>query len=456
MERDQIRDPRQKTMKLGAFLHPSGHHIASWRHPRSCANGHVDFNHYAKLAQIAERGKFDTLFLADSPGVRAWPIETTSRVDLYVAPFEPLTLLSALVPLTNHIGLAATVTTTYNEPFHVARKFASLDHLSKGRAGWNLVTSVNSAEAFNFGYSTHPLHEDRYRRAEEFAAVVRGLWDTWDDDAFVYDRHSGRYFEPDRMHLLNHEGQYFKVRGPLNVARSPQGHPVVIEAGSSEPGKALAARNADVMFTLQSSLPSAKAFYADMKGRLAEHGRQPEDLKILPGLFPVVGRSTSEAQERFEELQSLVHPNVGRQLLGEILGGVDLSAYPVDNPPPPIDEASYNYSKTALGHAQEMAASGLTIKQLYLRLACGRGHLQVIGTAQGVADQMEAWFRNEACDGFNILPPCLPSDLTDFVDLVVPELQKRGLFRAQYEGKTLRENLGLRRPPGKSTVCRDT
>lgn len=407
----------------------------------------MDFQHYAELARIAERGKFDTIFLADSPGVRDWPLQTTSRVDLYVAPFEPVTLLSALASLTSHIGLAATVTTTYNEPFHVARKFASLDHLSGGRAGWNLVTSVNAAEAFNFGHSAHPQHEERYRRAREFAAVVRGLWDSWADDAFLYDRESGRYFDPQRVHVLAHEGTNFKVRGPLNVPRSPQGHPVVIEAGSSEPGRALAAENADVVFTNQSSLAAAQAFYADLKGRLAQHGREPDDVKILPGLFTIVGRTNREARDRFDELQSLVHPDVGIKLLSEMLGGIDLSTYPLDGPLPMVEDS--NYSKTALKQIREMAQSGLTVRQLYLRLASGRGHFQLIGTAEEIADQMEEWFLKQACDGFNVMPPCLPADLADFIDHVVPELQRRGLFRTEYEGKTLRENLGLRRPANK-------
>jgi N-acetyl-S-(2-succino)cysteine monooxygenase len=434
-------------MHLGAFLHPTGHHIAAWRHPGSRAKGHIDFQHYAELARIAERGKLDTIFIADSPGVRNWPLETTSRVDLYVAPLEPLTLLSALAPLTNRIGLSATVTTTYNEPFHVARKIASLDHLSGGRAGWNLVTSVNSAEAYNFGHTAHPLHEERYRRAEEFAKVVRGLWDSWDDDAFVYNRDSGRYFEPDRVHILAHQGEYFRVRGPLNVPRAPQGHPVVIEAGSSEPGKTLAAENADVVFTNQSSLELAQAFFADLKGRLGQHGRAPDDVKILPGLFAVIGRTRQEAQDKFDELQALVHPDVGMKLLSEMLGGVDLSSLAVDGPLPPI--ADSNYSKTALHQIQAMAQSGLTIRELYLRLASGRGHLQIIGTARDIADQMEEWFLKEGCDGFNVMPPCLPGDLATFVDQVVPELQHRGLFRQDYDGKTLRENLGLRRPPNR-------
>jgi len=443
---------RQKKMKLGAFLHPSGHHIAAWRHPRARANGHVDFKHYAELACIAERGKFDTIFLADSPGVRDWPLETTSRVDLYVAPFEPVTLLSALASLTSHIGLAATVTTTYNEPFHVARKFASLDHISGGRAGWNLVTSVNSAEAYNFGHSAHPQHEERYRRAREFAAVVRGLWDSWADDAFIYDRQSGRYFDPRRVHVLAHQGDYFRVRGPLNVPRSPQGHPVVIEAGSSEPGKALAAENADVVFTNQSSLASAQAFYTDLKSRLAQHGREPDDVKILPGLFVIVGHTAQHAREKFDELQSLVHPDVGVKLLSEMLGGIDLSNCSLDGPLPAVEDS--NYSKTALNQIREMAKSGLSIRQLYLRLASGRGHLQLIGTAAEIVDQMEEWFLKGGCDGFNVMPPCLPADLADFVDFVVPELQRRGLFRADYEGRTLRENLGLRRPPNKFLAAR--
>jgi len=434
----------RRQMKLGAFFHPTGHHIASWRHPDAYAPAHVDFAHYKQLAQTAERGKFDLLFLADSPAMRNWPPERQSRVATYIAGFEPITLLSALAAVTEHIGLVATATTTYNEPLHIARKFASLDHISGGRAGWNLVTSTNPKEALNFGKETHLAHDDRYDRATEFAQVVQGLWDSWDEDAFVRDKTSGRYFERERLHVLDHKGEHFSVRGPLNVPRPPQGHPVIVQAGSSDVGKELGARIAEVIFTAHQTLDSAKKFYDDLKGRLAKYGRHPDDVKIMPGVSPFIGRTQAEADEKFEALQSLVHPEIGLALLGELLGNFDLTPYPLDGPLPEIPQS--DSSQHVFKMFTDMAKNeNLTIRQLYQRIVL-RGHWIVRGTAETVTDQLEDWFKNGGCDGYNVMPPYLPGGLDDFVDQVIPALQRRGLFRREYEGKTLRDNLGLRRP----------
>ena len=431
-------------MKLGAFFHPTGHHIASWRHPDAYAGAAVDFAHYTQLAQTAERGKFDLLFLADSPAMRNWPPERQSRVATYIAGFEPITLLSALAAVTKHIGLVATATTTYNEPLHIARKFASLDHISGGRAGWNLVTSTNPKEALNFSKEAHLAHDDRYDRAREFAAVVRGLWDSWDEDAFVRNKASGRYFDPERLHVLDHKGEHFSVRGPLNVPRPPQGHPVIVQAGSSDVGKELAAEIAEVVFTAHQTLENAKKFYDDLKGRLAKYGRTADDIKVMPGVSPVIGRTQEEADEKFAKLQSLVHPEIGLALLGELLGNIDLSSYPLDGPLPEIVKS--DSSQHVFKMFTDMAKNEqLTIRELYLRIVV-RGHWIIRGTPQTIADHLEDWFRNGGCDGYNVMPPYLPGALDDFVEFVVPELQRRGVFRKEYEGRTLRENLGLRRP----------
>ncbi|MCB4768665.1 LLM class flavin-dependent oxidoreductase [Ancylobacter sp. Lp-2] len=436
---------RHGRMKLNAFLHPTGHHIAAWRHPRAVADAGVNFDHYVELARTAERAKFDAIFLADSAAVRDQNIESASRVARYVVHFEPITLLSAIAAATRHIGLIATATTTYNEPFHIARKFASLDHISKGRAGWNLVTSSGEVEAFNFGREAHPAHADRYDRAREFAQVVTGLWDSWEDDAFVRDKESGLYFEPSKQHVLNHKGPHFAVRGPLNVARAPQGRPVLVQAGSSEAGKELAAETAEVIFTAAQTLAEAQAFYADVKGRLPRYGRHADHLKILPGVSPIVGRTTEEAEEKFAQLQELIHPAVGLSLLSQMLGGADLTGYPLDGPLPDLPETNAAKSRQKL--LVDLARrEGFSIRQLYQWIAGARGHWAIRGTAKDIADQLEAWFEGHAADGFNVMPPYLPGGLDDFVDLVVPELRRRGLFREEYEGRTLRENLGLPYP----------
>ncbi|MDR6393087.1 LLM class flavin-dependent oxidoreductase [Paraburkholderia phenoliruptrix] len=442
----------QRQIKLGAFLMETGHHIAAWRHPHAHAAAGLDFAHYAELAQIAERAKFDTIFFADSVGVRDTDLASLSRT-ARADHFEPLTLLSALSAVTRHIGLTATVSTSFNEPYNVARKFASLDHLSGGRAGWNLVTSSSETEAHNFSLDRHFDHALRYERAREFYDIVTGLWDSWEDDAFVRDKESGLYFDPAKLHTLNHRGKHFKVKGPLNVARAPQGWPVVVQAGASEAGRELAAQTAEVIFVAHQTLEEAQSFYRDVKGRLARYGRHPDDLKIMPGIFPVIGRTQEEADEKFEALQALIHPVVGVSLLSKMAGGVDLSSYPVDGPVPDLPETNGGKSRQRL--LLDLARrENLTIRDLYLRIAGARGHQQVVGTPQSIADQLQQWFEEGAADGFNIMSPWLPGGLVEFAAHVVPELQRRGLFRTEYEGTTLRQNLGLRRPPNRHAIER--
>ena len=432
---------RTDQLKLGAFLANSGHHVAAWRHPLAQADASHDFEHFKRIAQIAERGKFDALFIADVVGL--WghhydALSLTARAEH----FEPLTLLSALAAVTQHIGLIATATTTYNEPYHIARKFASLDHLSKGRAAWNVVTSVVSDEAWNFGREHHVDHGDRYQRAEEFVQVVKGLWDSWDDDAFLRDKHSGQYFDPTKLHTLNHQGEHFSVRGPLNVARAPQGHPVLVQAGASDAGRALAARIAELIFASSSEIPAAQAFYEDIKGRAEAFGRDPDSVKILPGITPFIADTREQAQALFEEFQALIDPVLGLRLLADTLGDdIDLSGHDLDGPLPPTEPGQRGSRRDKV---LELARrENLSIRQLYLRLAGGN---PVIGTAEDVADTFETWFQARACDGFNVFFPYFPGAIELFVDRVIPLLQVRGLFRHDYEGTTLRENLGLERP----------
>ena len=444
--------PRQ--MKLGAFLMQTGHHIASWRLPEVPADDGQDFKRFAALAKAAEAAKLDAVFFADSVGVRnedGTSLHSTARSDH----FEPLTLLSALSVVTERIGLIATVSTSFNEPFNVARKFASLDHLSGGRAGWNLVTSSGNGEAHNFNRSEHLDHSLRYERAGEFHDVVTGLWDSWDDDAFLRDKESGVYHDPAKLHVLDYQGKHFQVRGPLNVARPPQGWPVVVQAGASDAGKELAARTAEVIFVAHQTFAEAQDFYRDIKGRLGRYGRHPDDLKVMPGIFPVVGRTQAEAEDKFGRLQDLIHPDVGLALLAGMIGGADLSGYPIDGPVPELPETNGGKSRQRL--LLDLARrDNLTIRDLYLRIAGARGHQQVVGSVTQVADQLQQWFEEEGADGFNIMSPWLPGGLEDFIELVLPELRRRGLFRTEYEGRTLRENLGLKRPASRYAESRTT
>ena len=434
-----------RTLKLGAFIMATGHHIAAWRHPDSDADAGHSIEHYRGLAQTAERGLFDLVFVADSPA--GWDgdrdLEIRSRVS-HSAHFEPVTLWSALSQVTNNIGFVATASTTYEDPYLLARKFASLDHISKGRAAWNVVTTAADVSK-NFSIPGHPAHADRYERAEEFVDLVLDLWDSYEDGAIVADKATGVFLDPSRVHKVDHHGKVFDVAGPLNVARSPQGRPVVVQAGASEPGRELAARTAEVIFTANQTIGDAQAFYSDLKRRLPKYGRRTDDLVIMPGIFPVLGGTEVEARANYEFIQSLVHPTIAWSILKQYYVGVDLSSYDLDDAAPPLPtHTELNQSRLKL--VSDLQAQGLTLRQLYLSLATARGHRTVVGTPEQVADAIEQWFTQGAADGFNIMPPILPTALTDFVDQVVPILQRRGLARTSYEGTTLRDSLGLARP----------
>ena len=434
-----------RKIRLGAFIMATGHHIAAWRHPDADAFAGHSIDHYRGLAQTAEKGLFDLVFVADSPA--GWDgdrdPEIRSRVS-HSAHFEPVTLWSALSQVTSNIGFVATASTTYEDPYLLARKFASLDHISKGRAAWNVVTTGADVSK-NFSIAGHPAHANRYERAEEVVDLVLDLWDSYEDDALVVDKESGIFLDPNKVHRVDHHGQFFDVAGPLNVARSPQGRPVVVQAGASEAGRNLAARTAEVIFTANQTLADGQEFYSDIKGRLAKHGRRPEQLLIMPGLFPVLGGTEAEAKANYEFIQSLVHPSIAWGILKQYYVGVDLSGYSLDDKAPPLPTDT-ELNKSRLKLVSDLARTGLTLRELYLSLATARGHRTAVGTPEQIADAMVEWFDNGAADGFNIMPPVLPTGITDFVDQVVPILQKRGLFRTEYEGVTLRENLGLERP----------
>jgi FMN-dependent oxidoreductase (nitrilotriacetate monooxygenase family) len=443
-------------MKLGVFFHPTGHHVASWRHPDADADAAVNFRHYVAITQLAEAAKLDFVFLADNNCVRLGNPDVIRRSAQYIAGFEPITLLSALSAVTTRVGLVATASTSYNEPYHVARKFASLDQISGGRAGWNVVTSAFAEEALNFNRDAHYGHEERYERAHEFCHVVKALWDSWEDDAFLRDKKSGVFLHYEKMRPLNHNGKHFKVAGPLNVPRSPQGHPVVVQAGASKDGIDLASEFAEAVFTNHFEIDGAKSFYAELKGRLPRYGRNPDHLKIMPGLSVIVGRTAAEAEEKYQALQEMVDPLVARELLSLVLGGVDLSQVPFDGPLP-LDIKPSSTSGTLSGFENWVALArreNLTIRQLAERAVQSRGKGMVKGSPQQVADHIQQWFEEGACDGFNIMPPYLPGGFKDFVSLVVPELQRRGLFRTEYEGHTLREHLGLPRPENRYVLQR--
>ncbi|MCH4249100.1 MAG: LLM class flavin-dependent oxidoreductase [Acinetobacter populi] len=434
----------KRQIKLGAFLQSVGHHLAAWRHPDVNPKNATRLEHLKHLAQIAERGKFDAIFFADGLG---WP-QIDPQLLAKGAPtyfWEPLTVLSAIAQVTKNIGLISTISTSYLPPFHLARLFASLDHLSGGRAGWNLVTSGTDFEANNFNLETQTSHLERYQKAREYVDVVKGLWDSLDDDAYLFDQDSGNFFEPEKLHYLNHRGQYFSVAGPLQSARPVQGYPVIVQAGSSEDGKNLAAQTAEIVFTAQQTFEGAKAFYQDIKQRVAKAGRDPDAVKVMPGIMPVIAETRELAQQKFDYLQSLIDPEIGISLLSAFIGNIDLSQYSIDDPVPdfPTTEGWQSRQQLILEVAKR---ENLTIRQLYQKVAGARGHRILIGTAEDIADELQYLFEQGAADGFNILPPTFPQDLTIFVDQVVPILQQRGLYRTEYEGHTLREHLGLVRP----------
>lgn len=438
----------KRQMNLNVFIMNAGHHEAAWRRTDTQAERITDIRYFQRLAEIAEQAKFDSLFLADVLAVGKNVQHGVSSFGL-----EPFTLLSALAAVTERIGLIGTVSTTYNEPFHVARKFASLDHISRGRAGWNIVTSGNEIEARNFGREAHLEHSERYERAREFLEVTIGLWDSFEDDALVIDRVTGQFTDSAKVHELDHAGQHFRVKGPLNVPRSPQGYPVLVQAGSSEDGKQFAAEYAEAIFTAQQTLEEAQSFYSDVKSRLAKYGRHPDELKILPGFSAIIGETESEAKEKEQELHELTIPAYGLNQLSSMLK-VDLSGVPLDGPLPELPNIeAINGNKSRFQLVADLARrENLTIRQLIHRLAGGRGHRTFAGTAVQVADQLEEWFTQGGSDGFNVMPPYLPGGLEDFAQQVVPELQRRGLFRTEYTGHTLREHYGLQRPVNSYTA----
>lgn len=439
--------PRQ--IHLNAFLRNIGQHEAAWRRPETNLAGLTDIDHYVELARVAERGLLDAIFFADHPVLKD---RTEDR------PFDtldPLTLLAALSASTTHIGLVATASTTYNEPYNVARRYATLDHVSKGRAAWNVVTTANADAAANFGHAAHPEAVTRYERAAEFIDVVQKLWDSWEDDAIVGDKPGGRLVDPDRIHAIEHRDKHFSVRGPLEVPRSPQGHPVLFQAGSSEPGKDLAARFADAVFTAQPDFDNARAFYRDVKSRAKAHGRDPDSVLILPGLSFFIGDTESQALALQEEFESLTLPTYGLAQLNRITGQ-DYRLEDLDRifelPESLPDSIAMKSRVDLIRHIADTET--LTLAQLLRRLSAGRGHRVIAGTAEQVADSIETWFVQGAADGFNLIAPALPSSLEMFVDRVIPILQARGLFRTEYQGRTLRENLGLARPANRYASAR--
>lgn len=434
----------KRQLHLNLFIQSRGHHEASWRHPLASPLPLTDIRYFQELAQKAEKGLFDSIFLADTLAV--WDdVERAGRTWL-----EPLTVLGALAVSTERIGLIATASTTYTEPYNLVRQFASLDHMSQGRAGWNIVTTWSVPAAKNFGGGGQLSHDDRYARAEEYLQVAKDLWDSWADDVLVDDRDSGQYARADRILSIDHDGEYYQVAGPLNVPRCPQGRPVLVQAGSSTTGRRFAARHAEAVFTAHMEKATAQEFYKDLKSLIVEEGRAPDQALILPGLSPVIAGTEAEAHRIAEELNDLADPEIGRKRLSGRFGGHDFSHLPLDVPLTPEDfpdpatvEAARSRTEVIVGLVRR---EGLTLRQLLSKLAGAPGHFTFAGTPEQLADLIEDWFTDGASDGFNLMPPILPAMLDVFIDEVVPILQKRGLFRTAYEGETLRDHFGLTRP----------
>lgn len=434
---------RARQLHLNAFLMEAGHHEASWRLPESNPRADFDLDHWIRLARLAESAKFDSLFLADGPALMGTG-EFRPPGQL-----EPLTLLTALSQATSRIGLIATVSSTYNEPYNLARRLASVDHVSGGRAGWNIVTSAGADEAANFGLETRPDHARRYARADEFLRIAKALWDSWETAAVLADKSAGRYADPARIHRLDHRGAYFSVAGPLNVERPPQGHPLLVQAGSSEDGKDFAARHAEAIFTAHQTYERAAGFYADIKARTKAAGRDPDTVIVLPGIVPYIGGTEAEARALARQFDELRVPAYGLRQLAAVFE-TEPDAFELDEPLPvailarPKLEGSQSRSDLIL----ELAVrENLTVRQIISRLGGGRGHFEFIGTPEQVADAITDWFEGGAADGFNIMAPALPSGLEAFIEHVLPILRGKGLFREEYEGTTLREHYGLEVPP---------
>lgn len=431
-------EQQHKQLHLNAFLMGVGHHEAAWRHPRTRAQSVLDVRHFQALGQIAERGRLDSVFFAD--GLAVGPrIERNT-----LAVFEPITLLSAIASVTERIGLIATASTTYNDPYTLARKFASLDHISGGRAGWNIVTSAGVDEAANYGLDARPEHEKRYARASEFVDVAVKLWQSWESGSVLLDEDLGVFADPKKVHAIHHDGAHFRVRGPLNSPRSPQGRPLLVQAGSSEAGKEFAARFAEAVFTAQQSLEDGIDFYTDLKRRLPRYGRRAEGLKVLPGVVPFIGGTEAEARALESEFTELISPDYALRQLSTMLG-IDLTEHALDAPLPPLPPIhAIEGNKSRYQLVKDLAEKErLTVRKLIGRLGGGRGHRTFAGTPEQLADELQLWFEAGAADGFNIMPPYLPGGLEDFVTEVVPLLQKRGIFREEYEGLTLRDHYRL-------------
>ena len=435
----------RRQLRFGAFFSVPSCHPTGWRHPDAVPECDMDFRHLVHMAQTAERGCLDALFFQDSVAVvgsaglhGTQPFNVRSGRQAHI---EPVSVIAALAAVTSRIGLISTCTTTYNEPYNLARRFLTIDHISGGRAGWNLVTSQAEDEAMNFGRDAHLEHAARYDRAAEFHDVVRGLWDSWDDDAFLHDKATGQWFDPAKMHMLHHDGPHFRVRGPLNVSRSPQGRPVVAQAGSSEVGMELAARTADMVFTAQPTIPEGRAFREDMRARAVRHGRAPDDIRVFPGLMPIVAATEAEARAKYEELRAMVDDTIGLRGVARLCGGLDIYAHDPDGPLPPLPPS--NAARARQDMIVAMGRRGLTIREIGRVLGMSQAHRVLWGTPAMLADDMQAWLDADACDGFNLLFAHYPKPLEEFVDLVVPELQRRGIFRTEYEATTLRGNLGV-------------
>ncbi|MEK9827259.1 MAG: LLM class flavin-dependent oxidoreductase [Rhodospirillales bacterium] len=433
---------KKKQLCLGAFMRPVSIHTAAWRFPGGSPDANFNLKTIVSLAKKLEAAKFDAFFMADHLAVLNMPMDALKR-SATVTSFDPLTLLPAIAMVTNHLGLIATASTTFESPYLIARRFASLDHISGGRAGWNIVTTSNPDAAKNFGMDDQMPHAQRYARAREFFDVVTGLWDSWADDAFVRDVEKGIFFDPNRLHILDHEGEYLKVRGPLNIARPIQGWPLIVQAGASDAGRQLAAETAEMVFSSARNIPDAQEYFQDIKSRAENAGRNPDHLKILPGALVIVGETEAEAREKRDLLDSLVHYDSGIASLSIALGH-DASKFDPDAPLPNVPETEA--SKSGQARVKSLAqAENLTVRQLAGRFGGYAGNA-FVGTPKSIADQMEAWIDEEASDGFNIMMPYLPMGLDDVCEKVVPELQRRGRFRTEYSGRTLRENLGVPRP----------
>ncbi len=433
-------------MRIGLNLVQNGTHHSAWRHPLARADASLDFELYVDMVQAAERQKMHFLFLADGAGVR---IDAKDNNDLsyhgHIDRFEPLTLVAALSAVTKHIGFVLSASTTYNEPYALARRLASIDHISHGRAGWNVVTGWSPEEAKNFGLSKLMDHDQRYARAREFVKVVKGLWDSWEDDAFVRDKASGHYFDPEKLHVLNHEGDFYKVRGPLNLTRMPQGYPVLAQAGASGPGRDLGSSMADMIYTAQTDIEEAKEFRRDMRARTAAAGRDPDSILIMPGWMPILGETDAAAHQRFDEMDELIPMVVQLEHVTKLLG--DMSKYNLDDPMPTPLPPTHGTQSLRERVEKRLAEKPMTIRECCKMMSSWFSHRAACGTVEWVADKMQHWYEEGACDGFNLSPAYMPGPAFDFIDKLLPELRRRGLFQSEYAGKTLRENLGLARPP---------